>query len=197
MAVVAPIAERQSEHRRDREARRAAQLAPPEADVLEECLHAPIGALDGLDAASSLAPATSARAGRGQGAEWMSSIKWVVDDAAADEVFLDDPLEHRRIALAVPGAFRIDDGDRAAFADAQAVRLGAQDAALLGQARALSAAASGSPTPRGRDPCRSISASSDRSRERCAAARRGRRSWQRSLVGIGHQEFDECPFHYH
>ena len=95
----------------------------------------------------------------------------IVDDAAADEMFLDDPLEHRRIALPVPRAFGIDDGDRPAFADAQAVRLGAQDAALLGQAELLQPPPSESPTPPGRAPCRSTSASSDRSRERCAAAR--------------------------
>jgi hypothetical protein len=57
----------------------------------------------------------------------------VFDDAPADQMFLDDPLEDRRIALAVPSALRIDDGDRPAFADAKAVRLGAQDSALLGQ----------------------------------------------------------------
>ena len=40
---------------------------------------------------------------------------------------------------AVPGALGIDDGDRTAFADAKAVRLGAQDAALLGQPELLEA----------------------------------------------------------
>ena len=60
-------------------------------------------------------------------------------DAAADQVLLDDPLEHRRIALAVPGAFRIDDGDRAALADAQAVRLRPQDAALVRELQFLQA----------------------------------------------------------
>ena len=69
---------------------------------------------------------------------------------SADQVLLDDALEDRRIAPAVPRALRIDDGDRPAFADAQAVRLRPQDAALLGRARAPSAASSGSPRPRGR-----------------------------------------------
>src|SRR4051812_22060638 len=63
----------------------------------------------------------------------------VLDDSAADEVFLDDPLEHRRVALPVPGAFGIDDRDRAAFADAQAIGLAAKDPALLRQAELLEA----------------------------------------------------------
>jgi hypothetical protein len=46
-------------------------------------------------------------------------------------MFLDDPLERGRIALPIPGALRIDDGNRTAFADAKAVRFAAQDAALL------------------------------------------------------------------
>jgi hypothetical protein len=46
-------------------------------------------------------------------------------------MLLDDPLEDRRIALAVPRPFRIDDGDWTAVADAKAIGLGAQDAALL------------------------------------------------------------------
>src|SRR5262245_29300016 len=54
------------------------------------------------------------------------------DGPAADEVFLNDPLEHRRIALAVPRAFRINDGDRAGLADAEAVRLRAEHA-VVGQ----------------------------------------------------------------
>ena len=59
------------------------------------------------------------------------------DDAAGNQVFLDDALEHGRIACAVPGAFGIDDRNRAALADAQAVGLGAQDAALVRQAELL------------------------------------------------------------
>ena len=53
------------------------------------------------------------------------------NDAAADEMFLDDPLEDRRIALPVPRTFWIHDGDRSAFADAQAVHFRAQNPALL------------------------------------------------------------------
>ena len=41
---------------------------------------------------------------------------------------------------AVPRALGIDDRNRAAFADAEAIGLGAQDAALLGQAELLQAA---------------------------------------------------------
>lgn len=57
----------------------------------------------------------------------------VADRFAADQMFLDDPLEDRRIALAVPRAFRVDNGNRSAFADPQAVGLGAEDPALLGK----------------------------------------------------------------
>ncbi len=55
----------------------------------------------------------------------------VVDDPARDEMFLDDPLEDRGITCAVPSTFWVHDGNRPAFADAQAVGLRAQDAALL------------------------------------------------------------------
>src|SRR5262245_64732521 len=54
-------------------------------------------------------------------------------------MLLNDPLEHRRIAGAVPRALWIDDGDRSAFADAQAVRFRSQDAALLRQPELLQA----------------------------------------------------------
>src|SRR5688572_29054160 len=54
-------------------------------------------------------------------------------------MFLDDGLEHRRVALPVPRALGIDDGDGAALADAEAVRLGAQDAAVLREAELLEA----------------------------------------------------------
>jgi len=63
----------------------------------------------------------------------------VRDDAAADEMLLDDPLEGRRVALAIPRAFGIDHRHWAGFADAQAVGLAAQDAALFGQAQLLQA----------------------------------------------------------
>src|ERR1051326_1333293 len=56
-----------------------------------------------------------------------------VHDTSADEMFLDDPFENGRIASGVPRALGIDDRDRSAFADAQAVRLRPQDAALLRQ----------------------------------------------------------------
>src|SRR6185295_3540592 len=59
------------------------------------------------------------------------------DDSAADEMFLDDPLENRRIAVPVPGAFGIHDGNRSALTDAQAVCLGSENAALLGEAKLL------------------------------------------------------------
>ena len=57
----------------------------------------------------------------------------VTDDAAGNEVFLNDSFQHGRVALAVPRTFRVDDGNRTPFADAEAVGLGAKDAALLGE----------------------------------------------------------------
>src|SRR3954468_2135210 len=64
----------------------------------------------------------------------------VGDDASADEMFANDPLEHRRIALAIPRSFRVDDGDRATFTDAEAVGFRPQDPALVGQTKLLQAA---------------------------------------------------------
>jgi hypothetical protein len=52
-------------------------------------------------------------------------------------MFVDDPLEHRRIASSIPRAFRINNGDRAALADAETIRFGAENAAGLGQAQLL------------------------------------------------------------
>src|SRR5215211_6674666 len=70
-------------------------------------------------------------------AERMLRDQMVADDPAGHEVLLDNTFQHRRIALRVPGAVRVDDGDRPAFANAQAVRFGPQDAALLRQAQFL------------------------------------------------------------
>ena len=53
------------------------------------------------------------------------------DDAAADQMLLNNPFEYWRITFAVPSTFRIHDGNRPAFADAEAVGLRAKDAALL------------------------------------------------------------------
>src|SRR5688572_26921070 len=49
-------------------------------------------------------------------------------------MLLNDPLERGRIALPVPRTLRINDRDRTAFADAEAIRLCAQDASLIGEA---------------------------------------------------------------
>jgi hypothetical protein len=55
----------------------------------------------------------------------------VTNDPTADQMLLDDPFEDGRVALSVPGAFGINDGDGAAFADAQAVCLRAQDSTVF------------------------------------------------------------------
>jgi hypothetical protein len=53
--------------------------------------------------------------------------------AAGDQMLLNNPFEHRRIALAVPHAFRVHDRNRTTLADAEAVGFGAKDAALFGE----------------------------------------------------------------
>ena len=63
----------------------------------------------------------------------------IFDDASANQVILDDALERRRIARAVPRSLWIHDRDRAALADAQAVRLGPQNAALVGKTQLFEA----------------------------------------------------------
>src|SRR5262245_40600874 len=57
--------------------------------------------------------------------------------ATADEAFLNDPLEHRRVAPGVPGSFRVDHRNRTALANAQAVHFRAKDASLLGKTKLL------------------------------------------------------------
>src|SRR5215470_3279417 len=52
-------------------------------------------------------------------------------------MLLDDPLEDRWIARRIPRAFGVDDRDRTALADAQAVGLRPQDASLFRQAELL------------------------------------------------------------
>src|SRR6187399_2748728 len=45
-------------------------------------------------------------------------------------MLLDDSLQNRRIALAIPRAFRVDDGNRSGLADTEAVRLRAENAVV-------------------------------------------------------------------
>src|SRR5262245_61285016 len=52
------------------------------------------------------------------------------DDASADEMFLDDSLEHLGRAGVIPDAFGINDRDRPARADAEAVGFRAIDQRL-------------------------------------------------------------------
>jgi hypothetical protein len=55
----------------------------------------------------------------------------VIDDSPIDEMLLDDAFEDRWIAPCVPRPLRVDHGDWTALADAKAIGLAAQDAALL------------------------------------------------------------------
>jgi hypothetical protein len=61
----------------------------------------------------------------------MSGDQIFTDDAAGNQMFLNDSLQHRWIALAVPSSLRVYDRNRPTFADAEAVGLRAKDAALL------------------------------------------------------------------
>jgi hypothetical protein len=57
----------------------------------------------------------------------------LINRYAGDQMLLNDPLEHRRVTAAIPRPFGIDDGDGAAFANAQTVCLRAQDTTGLRQ----------------------------------------------------------------
>ena len=104
------------------------------------------------------------------------------DRLAPDQVLLNDPLEHRRIAAAVPRAFRIDDRRWGRLRRCGGSSLWCGGCRPIRRARAPSGGASGTPRPpaSGRD--RSISGWSDRSREKCAGGPRERRWSRRSPV---------------
>ena len=55
------------------------------------------------------------------------------DDAAGNQMFLNDALQHRRIALAVPSPFRVYDCNWTTFADAETVGFRPKNAALFGE----------------------------------------------------------------
>jgi len=61
----------------------------------------------------------------------------LTDDAAGDQVFLNDSLQNGRVAFAVPSTFRVHNRNRTTFTDAQAVRFGAKDAALFREPQLL------------------------------------------------------------
>ena len=63
----------------------------------------------------------------------MGQNERIAHGAPPDQMLLDDPLERRRIALAIPRPLWIDDGNRSTLADAQAVGLRAEDPAAFGQ----------------------------------------------------------------
>ena len=80
--------------------------------------------------------AVTAMAFAQDGALWIGAIArntGVGHNLPADEVLLDDPFQHFRSAGVIPGALGIDDRDRPAGADLQAVCLRAKDAAVAGE----------------------------------------------------------------
>ena len=85
-------------------------------------------------------PTCVTQMGSGAGFEWVLFDQVRCDEGASDQVLLNDPLEHRRIALAIPRAFGIHHGDGTTLADAKAIHLAAQDAALFREAELSQAA---------------------------------------------------------
>ena len=63
----------------------------------------------------------------------------VSHDSTREQMLLDNSLEHRRVAVTVPSALGVHDGDRATFAHAQAIGLRAQDTAASRKAKLLEA----------------------------------------------------------
>ena len=60
--------------------------------------------------------------------ERMFEDEGILHGSPSDQVFVDDPLEDRRVALAIPGAVRVDDGDRSTLTYPQTVGFGPQNA---------------------------------------------------------------------
>lgn len=60
-----------------------------------------------------------------------------LDDAAADEMLLDDALDRLGVGVAIPNAVGVYEQDRPALTDAQTVGLGAEDAGRAGVDRAI------------------------------------------------------------
>ena len=56
---------------------------------------------------------------------------------SADQMFLNDALQHGWVTPTIPCPLRIDDRDRSPFADPKAVRLGPKHTALLAQTELL------------------------------------------------------------
>src|SRR5690606_41431940 len=67
--------------------------------------------------------------------EWLRGEGEFLDRSPADEVLLDDSFKNLRRAVAIPGAFGINDGDGAVGANFQAIGFGAVDAARANEAK--------------------------------------------------------------
>ena len=79
-----------------------------------------------------------------RGRRW-TGRKGVFDDqhvaygSTPEQMLLDDSLEHRWVAVTIPGAFGVDDRDRPTFAHPQAVGFSAQDTTASRQAKLVEA----------------------------------------------------------
>src|SRR5438093_4693824 len=67
----------------------------------------------------------------------MTRDQQIVDGTSPDQMLLDDALERRGIALAVPATLGVHDRNRPALANPQAIGLAAENAALLRQPELL------------------------------------------------------------
>lgn len=54
-----------------------------------------------------------------------------LDGLAADQMFLDDPLEASLVTMSIPGSLRIHDRDRPLHTDSEAVRLRTEDGSII------------------------------------------------------------------
>ena len=70
-------------------------------------------------------------------AQWVGGEGELLDRLAADEVLLDDAVEHFVAAVAVLDPFGVNDGDGARLADFIELRLAGEHVAMLAQAQLL------------------------------------------------------------
>lgn len=108
-----------------------------------------VGSLAGAALVAALAPLgrmkrqPSVKGGRhgsqegGLRSKTMRFDEVLADDLATHEMLLNDSLEHRRVARAVPRALGINHGNWATLTDSKAVRFRAEDAAPIGKSQLL------------------------------------------------------------
>ena len=122
-----------------------------------------------------------------QDCRWSGGERVMLDEVldnetAANQVLLDEALQHGRVAPGAPRAFGIHDRDQAAFADAEVIDLRPRHASpYSNRPSSFSRRLRNSHAARPRS-LSHVSGSSRRSRGKCAAARTARPCWRRSGV---------------